>query len=266
MRKAEIAQYSRWFRVVEILSIILASVSFFISTYSLFSTSSNIEPWLNLAATLFCIFLGCISADFVAGFVHWAADTWGNQSWPIVGPTLIRSFREHHVDAKSITRHDFIEVNGATALVLLPVLAVLQFLTRFADWHFSVYFGLVFGLSFSFFIIMTNQFHKWSHQTEVPLPIQKLMDSNLILSKKHHAQHHRGDHTSHYCITTGWLNSYLEQVHFFRRVETVVSKITRLVPREDDQRLLKAAGEALSCFNNLPRQNTGTLDSISNGR
>jgi hypothetical protein len=46
--------------------------------------------------------------DFVSGILHWACDTWGEFTTPIVGPTLIRSFRMHHVDPQDITRHGFI--------------------------------------------------------------------------------------------------------------------------------------------------------------
>lgn len=52
--------------------------------------------------------------DYVSGMLHWACDTWGRFETPIVGSTLIRSFRMHHVDPQDITRHGFVETNASS--------------------------------------------------------------------------------------------------------------------------------------------------------
>lgn len=58
------------------------------------------------------VVLGFIKAqlfiDFISGLFHWAADTWGKVETPIVGSTVIKNFRTHHLDPQEITLHSFV--------------------------------------------------------------------------------------------------------------------------------------------------------------
>ena len=116
--KALAAGYSKSFRMVEILSIIsFWSLSIAIAVKA--SAFASAYPWVLVAALV----AGFLMADFVGGFVHWLGDTWGSTEMPILGKALIRPFREHHVDEKAMTRHDYIETNGANCMVAVPVAA-----------------------------------------------------------------------------------------------------------------------------------------------
>jgi ubiquitin-conjugating enzyme E2 variant len=175
---------------------------------------------------------GFVGADFISGFVHWFCDTWGSVETPIIGKIFIRTFREHHVDQESITRHDFIETNGDNCLVAAPVLAsTLLFEGRPEPVRI---FGGAFVLALCFFVFMTSQIHKWSHMKQPPRFIAMLQRWHLILPRDHHQKHHSAPFDRHYCITVGWLNVPLHRIGFFRTMERVITALTGALPRQDD--------------------------------
>lgn len=186
---------------------------------------------------------GICSADFVSGVVHWAADTWGSIDVPIVGPGLLRPFREHHIDPTSICRHDFIETNADCFTVCTPFLAysVYKFWTYSPQQIADTYNWEMYVFLLSCFVAMTNEFHKWSH-TYFGLSRWKclLQDMHIILPRKHHRQHHVSPHEINYCITTGWLNPLLEAIGFWRRAESFITLLTGAIPRSDDMKWSKS--------------------------
>jgi len=183
--------------------------------------------WLCAAA---CI-LSMGFADIFSGLLHWAADTWGNMETPVFR-TFIRSFREHHVDPFQITRHDFIETNGDTCLVLIPVIIALDLGQPRAGSDADL-FVLLFGVSLSFWVVMTNQIHKWAHMLRPPAFI-KVFQGNAFLDRKNHQVHHHTPFDRHYCITNGWLNGILGSIGFWKRMELAITHATGAQPRADD--------------------------------
>lgn len=232
-RAKELAQgYTRGKRALEIFSI----TSFLVLTSV---AIAQIFPFLNSVGIVGCVsafILGYVLSDFVSGLVHWAADTWGSVSWPIVGNTLIRSFREHHVDPKAITRHDFIETNGDNCLVCLPILIFIVSYGATEAWE--VFLAIVL-LSLLIWTFITNQIHKWAHEDKVSGWVRFFQKAGLFISKEHHEKHHQFPHMSHYCITSGWLNAPLMKVSFYRIAERVVTKVTGMLPRSEDLKNLK---------------------------
>jgi Lipid desaturase domain len=61
-----------------------------------------------------------LAADFLSGFVHFLADNFGSAETPIIGPNFVGACREHHIDPKGITHHNFVDTNGNNSLVALP--------------------------------------------------------------------------------------------------------------------------------------------------
>jgi ubiquitin-conjugating enzyme E2 variant len=194
----------------------------------------KLRGWASLHAgfAVTAFFVGWVSADFVSGFVHWAADTWGTTEWPFIGQTLIRTFREHHADPEAITRHDFIETNGTNCLISLPILF----------WCFwaSPNFGVVWMFSMVTWVFATNQIHKWSHQRARPEWVTALQRMGIILSPEHHSNHHEAPFMRYYCITAGWLNQPLLAIGFFGMMEKLITAMTGALPREHDLQVVDA--------------------------
>jgi ubiquitin-conjugating enzyme E2 variant len=188
---------------------------------------------------------GYIAADFVSGMVHWFCDTWGSPDWFVVGPLFIRTFREHHVDPLSITRHDFVETNGANCMGVIPVLAPALLLNVDPNVGWRVGLG-AFCAMFSLCIPFTSQAHKWAHMDvdKVPVVVRLLQRAGLLLSKVHHQEHHQAPFVKNYCITTGLCDHLLERVSFFRVLERLITRATGAIPREDD--IGKEAAKAIA--------------------
>jgi len=163
---------------------------------------------------------GLCLADFISGLVHFSADTYGSPTMPIFGG-FVRTFREHHADQVDITRHDFVETNGDVCIFSSPVHFTLLLLVR-DPFALACIFGLFVG-SYS-----NSQIHKWAHSAERPWLIRLLQRSRFLLSPAHHARHHSGPHLTHYCITNGWMNTLLDGLGFFRKLEWLLLKLVGL--------------------------------------
>ena len=209
-----------WFSITT-WSLVMAGVAWRLGPQLLSS------PWLVVSA----VAAGYLLADFTSGFVHWLADSWGSVDMPIVGKALLRPFREHHVDAKAITRHDFVETNGNNCFISLgPAVACLFLPLEGPLWLF----GTVSLASLVVWIFLTNQFHKWSHMDEPPVVVDLLQRAHVILPRGHHDFHHRAPYNRTYCITAGWMNYPLDAIRFFPLLEKLVTATTGMLPRQDD--------------------------------
>lgn len=194
---------------------------------------SAVELGLHLAWVAAALLAGFVAADFASGVIHWGFDRYGSRNTPVVGANFIVPFREHHVDPKGITRHDFIETNGnnciATMVVLLPALVIDPTAGTFSA------VLLITLASMCFFVMGTNQFHKWAHEDQPPAVVVALMKANLILEANHHNVHHTPPFDRYYCITTGWLNPLLDRVRFFARTEALIYRLTGIRGGIDDE-------------------------------
>jgi ubiquitin-conjugating enzyme E2 variant len=223
--------YSPVFRVLELIAITSAILLILALAARLFPTLVD-RPLTMIAAAI----LSLAAADIGSGIAHWAGDTWGSEQWPLIGQTVIRTFREHHVDQLAITRHDAVEVNATSAMLALPLLGIGHWIIGTHPFVATVLLWTSIGG------IMTNQIHSWSHRAHNPWWIRALQRSRIVLSPEAHSLHHDKPYADHYCITTGWLNGFFAATKFWRGMEWIITKLTGAVAREEDLKL--AAREA----------------------
>ncbi len=173
--------------------------------------------------------VGLVVADFVSGMVHFLADNFFAADTPLIGPTFVRPFREHHADPLAITTHGFVHANGGNTLVSLPVIAPMALLVPIENSPLATLVGAL-TLFFIIPIWLTNQIHKWAHMPAPPPVARFLQRLGVILANEHHDVHHKSPFDTYYCITVGLWNPLLERLNFFERLERF---IRRWVPFTD---------------------------------
>ncbi|HEX7316483.1 MAG TPA: fatty acid desaturase CarF family protein [Pyrinomonadaceae bacterium] len=171
--------------------------------------------WLAVPGAL----LGLVFGDFVTGLVHWAADTYGEESTPVIGQSLVRPFRVHHVRPQEICEHGIVETIGNTCILAAPLLTLFVVLSAFGEISAAAAFAVFTAAATVGVTVATNQFHKWAHQDAPPRVVRVLQRARIILSPEHHRAHHTAPFESSYAITNGWLNPLLNRTRFFRRLE-----------------------------------------------
>lgn len=166
--------------------------------------------------------LGLVFGDFVTGLVHWAADTYGEESTPVIGRSLVAPFRVHHVRPQEICEHGIVETIGNTCILAAPLLILFVVIMASGATSAATAFIIFTAAVTVGMTVATNQFHKWAHQTTPPRIVSAFQRSRIILSPEHHRSHHTAPFASSYAITNGWLNPLLNRTRFFRRLEGVL--------------------------------------------
>lgn len=176
--------------------------------------------------------LGYLTSDFTSGLVHWLADRYGSRTTPLLGPKFVVPFRDHHDDPEAIGRHDFVEANGDNCFMALFVLVPASLLrVDQAPWLALV---MLYVLVLALGTLLTSMAHGWAHRADPPAMARWLARAGLVIAREHHDHHHQGDHLTHYCITTGWLNGLLDRTRFLRKLESLFDWVG--IPRSHDAR------------------------------
>ena len=216
-------------RTVEVLSLAAAAVLLTASGARLV-TSVDVTWWIPLVVVT--IVAAGLAADLLSGLVHWAADTWGRETLPVLGRRFLRPFRVHHINPGDFLRRDFIDCNGDVAMLVVPMLAAgfwIPLGTPGSD------LAGVFLTSFAAWMLPTNQVHQWAHMPDPPRLVAWLQQRGVILSREAHREHHASPYVVNYCIATGWCNRWLTTCQAFPRLERAISRLTGMLPRADEE-------------------------------
>ncbi len=170
--------------------------------------------------------IACVlAADFLSGLLHWLEDAYGREHWPITGKLITRPNILHHHDPAYFTRHGWFE----SAQVLLVIgLAVLlgAWALDLVSWEIILVVAI--GVN-------ANEIHKWTHQSRRKNGrlVSWLQDLGVLQSAEHHANHHRGEKSTHYCVVTNYLNPLLERVGLWPSLERLILLVCRVQRRVD---------------------------------
>lgn len=196
-------------------ALLTASLSFRVARTAL---EESEDSGFRAAVIAVSMVFGVLLADLFSGLVHWTFDRFGDEKVRFFGPSFVKPFRLHHTDPKDILHHGFLETNGNAAVAVSGPLALLCLLP--IEGGSALVLALVVSITVAAVLaLFTNQLHKWAHDDNPPGFVAWLQARHVILPRDHHAIHHVFPHETHYCITTGWLNSLAATVKLWSRME-----------------------------------------------
>ncbi|HJW55789.1 MAG TPA: fatty acid desaturase CarF family protein [Burkholderiaceae bacterium] len=179
--------------------------------------------WIGLGRCQSAI-LVVLFADFVSGLVHWAIDKYTHVETPFIGRLVACANVEHHRNPRAFVRRTWWQ--SSWDLVVFSLLfVVVCWWTKTLSWQLAFFASLLANV---------NQIHKWTHRTpsENGSFITILQRMRLVQSRRHHAQHHRGNAQTRFCVLTDFVNPLLDAVSFWQMLEAIIRKVSGFSPRE----------------------------------
>jgi hypothetical protein len=169
--------------------------------------------------------LGLVWSDFVTGMLHWIADAYGSEETPVLGPSVVKPFRLHHLYPRDICTHNLVTTLGNSCILAVPALSLSLYLIWRMPESRWLPLAVVCLAALAGGTVATNLFHKWAHQENPSAIARWLQRTRMVLEPSHHDLHHTEPFNKHYCITNGWLNPFLNKIQFFRRIEAALRRL-----------------------------------------
>ena len=163
--------------------------------------------------------------DFVSGLVHWAEDTFGEETTPIVGKWIVVPNVIHHSHPAAFLANSWLRSSWDLLAVGVVVAAGAWWLGSLT---WSVWLFIALGVN-------ANQIHKWSHTPAARLPaaVRILQRLHVLQGARHHAAHHRAEKNTAYCVITPFVNPVLDAMRFWRALERVTAPVFGAARRAD---------------------------------
>lgn len=147
-------------------------------------------------STIVAKVFGCLlTADFFAGLLHWAEDTWlapGKSAFHdkhLVEPNIIHHRRPGAIRDGTYWQTNIVCISLSSAAALICAIAGVH--------NWEVYLTLLIASQ-------SNQIHAWGHTGNPPAIVGVLQRLGIFQTASHHAVHHRRPYGVRFCTTTNW--------------------------------------------------------------
>lgn len=168
-----------------------------------------------------------VAADIGSGVFHWSVDNYGNGNTPVLG-SVIAAFQGHHAAPWTITERSLCN-NVYKLCIPFGIGAVLMETLVVLSGHATPTL-LATTSAFMVWVILSQEFHKWSHMPTPPVMGRWMQQTGISVGKVAHTMHHREPFAGNYCIVSGLCNAVLDDNHVFRAMERAVYQMTGVEP------------------------------------
>lgn len=180
--------------------------------------------------------LGTFGADFVSGLLHWAFDTWFDET---IEPLrrMVYMVREHHMRPARVLRYRLRDEAGILSWFAVALAGPIYISShRAPDPPTGGEYGRVLAaFTMANELVLMLEFHKWGHRARRGRLPRVLQRCRLLLSPDVHLVHHSGNHDQNYCLITGVADRTISRLGAFRGLEWAVTACTRVAPRTNDR-------------------------------
>jgi hypothetical protein len=165
-----------------------------------------------------------LAADLVSGTVHWLEDAYARPGMPLVDKIAQENLL-HHARPREFLKKNWWQSSWDLALANGALIAI-AWSFEMLTWHLWL---------FALLVINANQIHKWAHSNriETGFVVRMLQRLYLLQTPRHHARHHSGAKNTHYCVITNFLNPFLEEIEFWKKLEYINVRVFGLARRPE---------------------------------